>query len=79
MKKHASHKFDFAHSKEPLVKTVFSRKMVAILNKNKKMMTHKDGHLMLFYKIRDATLWLNRNKLTDLCQIIRVKIDIIQT
>lgn len=76
----SSHKYDSIVKKlpDPIPKTIMNRKMFGILGINKRLMTHREGHLLLFYKSRDAKHWLFQNKLEGTCSIIRIKIDITQ-
>ncbi len=56
--------------------TVIYRKMFIILDLKKKPLVHKDGHLLIFYRSRDAKSFVFNNKAQDLWRVKIVQLDI---
>jgi hypothetical protein len=56
--------------------TVMNRKMFIILDLKKKPMVHRDGHLMIFYKSKDAKSFIFKNKADAIWRIKTVRLDI---
>lgn len=57
-------------------RTIINRKMFIILDLKGKPLVHRDGHLMVFYRGREARSFLFKNKAQDIWRIKRVELDI---
>lgn len=47
--------------KDPIAVTLTTKKMFTIVDSSHKLVHHRDGHLLIFTKARDAKSWLFRN------------------
>lgn len=56
--------------------TVINRKMFIILDLRGKPLVHKDGHLLVFYRSKDARSFVFKNKGHDIWRIKRVELGI---
>ena len=66
------------HPEKPLNENqVIYRKMFVIVDNNHKLVVHKDGHLLIFYRARDAKNWLFDNIKEDKrWRIVKLEVDI---
>ena len=52
-------------NKKPELDQILDRRMYVIVNRLSKPMCHRDGHLLIFYKKKEAMRWLEENKNED--------------
>jgi len=48
----------YQETKETFPVQLITKKMFAICDNKGKILTHKDGHLLIFHRARDAKYWL---------------------
>lgn len=63
--RHSSHKYKPRGDVCSNTGQICFRKMFAIMDQRGRLLTHSDGHLMLFYRSRDARKWLENNDRED--------------
>lgn len=61
-----------------VIVTLTDKVMFAIVNSKHKLVTHKDGYLLLFHKAKDAKLWIDTpgNRANREWRIIKIKTQI---
>lgn len=55
------HKVRKVISKKPDIDTILNKKMWVIVDNHLRPITHAAGHIMIFYKKKDAQKWLDKN------------------
>lgn len=52
-------------NKDPEIQTILDKKLYMVVNRHHRPIYHKDGHLMLFSRKKDAERWLEKNQTED--------------
>ncbi len=64
-------------TKEPVRKTLINKKMFVVVDNDHKLVSHKDGHLLIFHRARDAKSWIFNNMKGDKgWRILKLEVDI---
>lgn len=66
----------YKDSKPTLTGTVINRRMFIILDLKHKPLVHRDGHLMIFYRSREANNFIYKNKANEIWRVKPVRLDI---
>lgn len=70
------HSYQIYKDTKQYLETVISRKMIIIIDIKGKAVSHSDGHLLIFYRKRDANYYIIRNKKTDIWRIKKVNLGV---
>ena len=65
-------------NKEPKPTQILNRRMFAIVNRRHRPVYHKDGHLLIFSRKRDAMTWLETNHVNLEWRTVPLEISIIK-
>lgn len=77
MKGNRRHSYQiYNHLEDPFPKTVINRKMFIIVDNKHKPVTHKDGHLLIFFRGKDARKYIQKNKANETWKEKRISLDI---
>lgn len=67
----------YKDTRECLTKKVINKAMYIVLNDKQKPLVHSDGNLLIFYKMRQATDYITKNKKKDQdWRVRKVQLDI---
>ena len=61
-------------SKPVEIETILNRRLFTIVNNKHRLVTHKDGHLLLFHRKKDAQRWLLNNDINDTWRVEKLEI-----
>lgn len=69
------HSYQIYPSNGDYNKTLINRKMLILVDLRQKPVYHMDGHILIFYKNRDANLYIIKKKKQDVWRIKKIQLD----
>jgi DNA-directed RNA polymerase subunit F len=67
---------NYKDDRDCFTRKILNRSMYIILNEKKKPLVHKEGNLLIFYRLREAIDYISSYSSEDAWKVKKVKIDV---